>query len=56
MECSLQHLRVRHKVGSVRCEAYSGNAQGERKLPRDSISPKVLRLTQQARDNERELV
>ncbi len=40
----------------MRCEAYSGNAQGERKLPRDSISPKILRLTQQARDNERELV
>ncbi|GET43771.1 hypothetical protein MiSe_85960 [Microseira wollei NIES-4236] len=40
----------------MRYEAYSGNAQGERKLPKDSTSPKVLRLTQQARDNERELV
>ena len=40
------------KVMLVRCEAHSGNAQGERKLPRDSTFPSVLRLTQQARDNE----
>jgi len=36
----------------VRCEAHSGNAQGERKLPRDSAFPNVLRLTQQAGDDE----
>jgi hypothetical protein len=39
-------------VELVRCEAYSGNALGEPKQPRDNTYLKVLRLTQQAGDNE----
>jgi len=41
-----------HREVLMRCEAYSGNALGESKQPRDNTYLKVLRLTQQAGDNE----
>lgn len=49
---STPQIKAHPKVEQVRCEAHSGNAQGEQKLPRDSTFPTVLRLTQQAGDNE----